>query len=60
MEVDFVRHIIDKGEGLNVEFKRASNSVPSDAYETIVSFSNTAGGTLLLGVNDDGLITGIV
>lgn len=59
MEIKFVKQIISNAEGLTVEFKKASNSVPSDAYETIVSFSNTVGGTLLLGVDDDGLITGI-
>jgi ATP-dependent DNA helicase RecG len=59
MEVEFIRHIINKGEGLTTEFKKASGSVASDAYETIVSFSNTVGGTLLLGVDDDGIIAGI-
>lgn len=59
MQVEFVKHIIKKGEGLTVEFKKSSSSVPSDAYETIVSFSNTVGGTLLLGVDDDGVVTGI-
>lgn len=59
MDVALVKHIIGKGEGLTIEFKRATNSVPSDAYETIVSFSNTSGGTLILGVDDDGIIKGI-
>jgi ATP-dependent DNA helicase RecG len=59
MDSEFVKHIISKSEGLTVEFKKASGSVPSDAYETIVSFSNTVGGTLLLGVDDDGVVTGI-
>lgn len=59
MEIELIKNIIAKGEGVLVEFKRASSNVPTDAYETIVSFSNTQGGTLLLGVDDDGIITGI-
>jgi ATP-dependent DNA helicase RecG len=33
--------------------------VPSSFYETVVSFSNTDGGTILLGVDDNGIIKGI-
>ena len=36
-----VEYIIDQGEGLRIEFKEATNSVPNDMYETVVSFSNT-------------------
>ncbi|MFO7862853.1 MAG: ATP-binding protein, partial [Salinivirgaceae bacterium] len=60
METETIRNIISKGEGLQVEFKKALSAIPSDAYETIVSFSNTQGGTLLLGVNDDGTVVGVV
>lgn len=59
MDIELVKNIIKKGEGLNSEFKRASASVPSDLYETVVSFSNTEGGTLFLGVDDNGTVTGI-
>jgi ATP-dependent DNA helicase RecG len=59
MEIELIENIIAKGEGVLIEFKKASSKVPTDAFETIVSFSNTQGGTLLLGVDDDGLITGI-
>lgn len=59
MEKEQLLNIINKGEGLNVEFKLAANAVPNDMYETVVSFSNTDGGTILLGVDDDGKITGI-
>jgi ATP-dependent DNA helicase RecG len=59
MEIEQMLSIIRKGEGLNSEFKRATASIPQDAFETVVSFSNTEGGILLLGVEDDGTITGI-
>lgn len=42
-----------------IEFKEATNSIPGSVYETAVSFSNTDGGTILLGVADDGRVTGI-
>ncbi len=59
MDIELIKYIISSGEGLNIEFKKASDSFPSDAYETIVSFSNTEGGTLLLGIEDDGNISGV-
>ena len=59
MEKEQLLNIINKGEGLNTEFKLAANAVPNDMYETVVSFSNTDGGTVLLGVDDDAMITGI-
>lgn len=51
--------LIQQGEGPKIEFKAASDSVPGSFYETVVSFSNTNGGTILLGVNDAGLVSGI-
>jgi len=59
MEKEQLLNIINKGEGLNTEFKLAAHAVPNDMYETVVSFSNTDGGIILLGVDDDGKITGI-
>jgi ATP-dependent DNA helicase RecG len=59
MELLQLQHIIQKGEGLRIEFKKAASSVPDSFYETVVSFSNTDGGTLLMGINDDGSVSGI-
>ncbi|MDD4150297.1 MAG: putative DNA binding domain-containing protein [Bacteroidales bacterium] len=59
MEVKDLQYLINESEGLRIEFKDAKDSVPSSFYETVVSFSNTDGGTILLGVNDSGKITGI-
>jgi ATP-dependent DNA helicase RecG len=59
MNVELLKQIINKGEGLRIEFKEATDSVPGSFYETVVSFSNTDGGTLLLGVNDNGIVKGI-
>ncbi|MBV6512082.1 MAG: hypothetical protein FMNOHCHN_01572 [Ignavibacteriaceae bacterium] len=59
MEISQLQYLINSGEGNRIEFKEANNSVPSSLYETVVSFSNTDGGTILLGVTDNGSITGI-
>jgi len=51
--------LIKQGEGLKIEFKKSQHSVDTSFYESVVSFSNTDGGTILLGVEDDGNIIGI-
>ena len=53
-----IDEIIKKGEGLTVEFKSKIDS-PAKIAKTIVSFANTSGGTLLIGVADTGVITGV-
>jgi ATP-dependent DNA helicase RecG len=59
MDLQQVQKIIDQGEGLRIEFKEATDTVPRSFYETVVSFSNTDGGTILLGVDDNKTIKGI-
>ena len=59
MELRDIEQLIQQGEGLKIEFKEAADAVPKSFYETVVSFSNTDGGTILLGVNDSGAVTGI-
>lgn len=59
MELAQLTQLINQGEGIRIEFKEAMDSVPSSFYETVVSFSNTDGGTILLGVDDNGDVKGI-
>jgi len=59
MNLQEIENIILQGEGLKIEFKEASDSVPKSFYETVASFSNTDGGSILLGVNDNGEVLGI-
>ena len=54
-----IQHLIDQGEGLTIEFKRATAQLPSNLFETVCAFLNRAGGNILLGVNDDKTIEGI-
>ncbi|GHS86824.1 hypothetical protein FACS1894201_07870 [Bacteroidia bacterium] len=54
-----IEKIIAQGEGVSIEFKKAKEKVPASLYETVVSFANTNGGVVLLGVDDDGEVLGI-
>ncbi|MDR0523117.1 MAG: putative DNA binding domain-containing protein [Candidatus Methanoplasma sp.] len=54
-----MRETIAGGESNLVEFKR---ELPSDSrgyLKTIIAFSNTAGGSLLIGVSGDGAVCGV-
>ena len=56
MNVSSVRDIISKGENESVEFKQSFNS---EAIESLSAFANTKGGTVFIGVNDNGDIVGV-
>ena len=51
--------IIASGENSGVEFKR-DDIRPQDLAKELVAFSNFQGGMVLLGVEDDGTITGLM
>ncbi len=53
-----LRKLVAQGEGLRLEFKRKA-SFPDKIARELVAFANTAGGTLLVGVDDDGSIPGV-
>jgi ATP-dependent DNA helicase RecG len=59
MQLDFINTLLQKREGLQIEFKESQESLPNSLYETIVSFANTDGGVILLGVDDSGKVLGI-
>tara|TARA_R110002074_G_scaffold195377_1_gene361611 strand:- start:2071 stop:2727 length:657 start_codon:yes stop_codon:yes gene_type:complete len=46
-----------KGEGVRLEFKKKAN-FPDKIAKELVAFANTQGGILLLGVDDDGTVSG--
>ena len=51
---------IPKEESLDIEFKSDLKCYPDhDLIEEIVGMTNTSGGCLFLGVEDDGTITGV-
>ncbi|PKL50473.1 MAG: ATPase [Candidatus Riflebacteria bacterium HGW-Riflebacteria-2] len=55
-----ILRLIQQGESLVLEFKSDLKSLPDrELIAAIVSLANTEGGNLLLGVEDDGSITGL-
>lgn len=64
-----IRQLIAKGEGSMIEFKstmrmnlhtqKAGKEIEFAWLKAVVAFMNTDGGTLLLGVSDDGVIKGL-
>ena len=47
---------IESGESLTTEFKR---EYTDDVKKTIIAFANTTGGTLYIGIDDDGSMVGV-
>jgi ATP-dependent DNA helicase RecG len=60
MTADDIKHILSRGEGMEVEFKKALFDLPKSTFETICAFLNRKGGHLLLGVANDGTVEGVL
>ena len=55
-----LKTVLAKGETLTVEFKSDVKGLPDrDLVAAIVAMANTEGGLVLLGVDDDGTVTGV-
>lgn len=49
----FIKRLLErKTEPTNVEFKSAKEGFPEKLYDTFSSFSNTAGGIILFGIDE--------
>ena len=59
MDVASLKNLINKGEGISIEFKASQEELTESGFETVVAFLNTIGGYLFLGVSDDGAIIGV-
>lgn len=57
--IDRIKSLAATGENVHVEYKACVDKVSGSVYETICSFLNHGGGTILLGVDDDGKIIGV-
>lgn len=53
-----LRRLVARGEGQTLEFKRKV-AFPEKIVRELIAFANTSGGTLLVGVDDDGTIPGV-
>lgn len=51
--------LVRAGEGLTTEFKECRSALNRDVYESVCAFLNRHGGVVLLGVRNDGEVTGI-
>lgn len=60
MTTERIKEILKEGEGLEIEFKTSEFELNKDVFESICAFLNRKGGHLLLGVNDDGTVLGII
>jgi hypothetical protein len=58
LQVQELKRLIARGEGAALEFKRKA-TFPEKIVREMIAFANTRGGTLLVGVNDDGGMTGL-
>lgn len=64
-----IENLVEKGEGKRIEFKstlrwhiyaeRNDKEIEHEALKTIAAFLNSEGGTLLIGINDDGQPLGL-
>jgi predicted HTH transcriptional regulator len=53
-----IKELIESGEGLRLDFKQIIQN-PRKIAKSMVSFANTHGGDLLIGVRDNGTIAGV-
>ena len=53
-----IRDLLQRPEGRTLDFKRQEVSLPK-ALKALVAFANTAGGTLVIGADDDGTPLGV-
>ena len=57
MTLQEVKILAAKGEGLHIEFKKKA-SFPEKIVREVIALANTEGGDLIIGVDDDGTVSG--
>jgi predicted HTH transcriptional regulator len=58
LQVQQLKRLVSQGEGLTLEFKRKA-TFPEKIMHEMIAFANTKGGTVLLGIGDDGSLAGL-
>ncbi|MEW6196544.1 MAG: RNA-binding domain-containing protein [Bacteroidota bacterium] len=59
MPIELVKNLLKQKEGIRLEFKEAKEKLPENLFETICAFLNREGGSILLGVKDNGSCAGV-
>ena len=52
MTIEETKNLISTGEKIDVEFKKSSDDLNKDLYESVCSFNNRDGGHIFLGIED--------
>jgi len=55
-----IKELIQKGEGIDTEFKTAQFELGKNTFDTVCAFLNRRGGHLLLGVKNNGAVEGVI
>lgn len=59
MSIELVKPLLKRKERIRIEFKEARTAVPENLFETVCAFLNREGGSILLGVDNQGNVTGV-
>jgi len=59
MPIELVKNLLKQKEGIRIEFKEAKEKLPENLFETICAFLNREGGSILLGVKNNGSCIGV-
>ena len=59
MNIERIKDLLKNKENIRLEFKEAKNDLPKNLFESICAMLNREGGDILLGVADNGEVTGI-
>jgi len=60
MTIVELEQLLQRGEGIDVEFKTTQFELSKNVFESICAFLNRNGGHLLLGVSDNGNVKGVL
>lgn len=59
MSIELVKSLLKQREKIRLEFKEARDSTPRNLFEKVCAFINREGGSILLGVNNQGEVIGV-
>ena len=59
MGIERLKRLLKEKEGICLEFKESRTEMPKNLFESICAMLNRDGGDVILGVNDNGKVTGV-